>query len=246
MQQFFLPETVLEIGRLEALSDEISRQLVRVLRVRGGEQVRLIDAKNRPFLAQLVPKGRRVSAEVIEQISEVRETPFEIRLFMARIKKERFEWMLQKCTELGVTTIHPLTTAYTTVKAPHSKENQQVRHERIIQEAAEQSERHIVPVLGEMLDFNALAGHLAEVNIFAYERSDAHAPTLTQRLSELAASPSRPKSVSLLIGPEGGFSPEEAEAAVVMGFLPTSLGARVLRAETAAVLGVGMIAQMLA
>jgi len=245
MQQFFLSAQRLAVGQRVDLPEDISYQLIRVLRIRGGERVRLVDEVGCPFLAQLATKGKRVQAEVLKALDEVREPATAVRLFLARIKKERFEWALQKCTELGVTEIYPLTTAYTTAKAPHSEENQQQRYERILREAAEQSERHTVPQLMPTVRFEELSAHLAEVNLLAYERSEASSPALASRLSELHRTGDRPRSVSLLIGPEGGFSDEEAEAAVAMGFLPISLGARILRAETAAMLGVGMIAQLL-
>lgn len=234
MQQFFI-ETPLKTGDVVTLSEEISQQLLRVLRYRGGEHVRLIDVDETPYLAAITVRAKRAEATVTKRLEEVREVCAPLRLALARIKRDKWEWALQKACELGVSAIVPLESARVNEK-PFSP-NRIVRFHRILEEAAEQSERHVVPALEEAQDLVTVLTHKAQVVVLAERHEDS--PRLEAVLADF--SPARP--VLLIVGPEGGFTEEEFQAMEASGAHFASLGPRILRAETAALLAVGMTAQ---
>lgn len=242
MQQFFLPEP-LALGQQVVFPAEMENQLRRVLRVRGGEMVRIVDGKGIPFLARLTVNKKRVTAQCVERLQEKRELSIPLILAAARIKKEKWEWMLQKATELGVTVILPLITERVNEVEPTP--TRLVRWKRILQEAAEQCERHRIPTLQDSLSLPALLSRLRETNdrqaIVLAERHEEKAPLLSDVLTRV--DPKKP--VMLLVGPEGGFSPDEFSQMADAGLLFAGLGSRILRAETASILSVGMVAQWL-
>lgn len=242
MQQFFI-SAPLAVGGHVIFPADIERQLRRVLRVRGGETVRLIDAEGMPFLARLVLKKNGVEADCVEALQERRELSTPIILAPARIKKEKWEWMLQKATELGVSEIWPLLTERVNESEPTP--NRLVREHRILQEAAEQCERHRIPCVRETLSLEKLLTVVRQRDDFfaivLAERQEEKAPPLSEVLDSVAPG----KTIVLIIGPEGGFSSNEFARFAEEGVAFAGLGPRILRAETAAILSVGMAAQLL-
>lgn len=236
MQQFFVREP-LATDSIISFPEETEHQLLRVLRVRGGETVRLVDPNGIPFLATLEVTKKHVTAHCYEALEEKRELPHPLLLALARIKREKWEWALQKATELGVNAILPMETERVNEVAPTG--NRRVRWERILQEAAEQCERHRIPTLEASLSLAEILAMPDVEKIVLAERSEEKAPTLERVLENVA-----PKgSILLLVGPEGGFSPQEFVAMEAAGVHFANLGPRILRAETAAMLAVGITAQ---
>lgn len=242
MQQFFLSER-LAVGQQVTFPAETERQLRQVLRVRGGESVRLVDTEGKAFLAHLTVSRKSVGAECVVVLKEKRELDSPLILAPARIKKEKWEWLLQKATELGVTAIQPLVTDRVNEAEPTP--NRLIRWRRILQEAAEQCERHRIPLLQETLTLDALLTLLREspdqYGIVLAERQEEKAPSLSEVLKQVAPG----RTIVLVVGPEGGFSPDEFARFADSGLPFASLGPRILRAETAAILSAGMTAQWL-
>lgn len=258
MQQFFIaPAWFSDHGISKAmppaqapllpLPGELNHQLVRVLRIRGGEQVRLADGQGRIYLAQLQKTGNRVKARLLSMFAKEEGLGLPLCLCQAKIRKERWEWMLQKACELGVNRIIPVETEYTNQKWQLTDHLRQ-RQEAILREAAEQSERFTIPVLEEECRLDDLTPSSEELCLFPCERSEGQTRSLfdwacsqdPQKLKE-----PHPKGVRLLIGPEGGFSPEEKENLLQRGWKAVSLGRRILRAETAAIYSTGLVREIL-
>lgn len=242
MQQFFIAD-LLTVGKQIPFPEEVERQLRQVLRVRGGEVVRLIDAQGHPFLARLAVTKKKVEAVCLEMLQETHELPTTLILAPARIKKDKWEWMLQKATELGVSAIWPLVTERVNEVEPTP--NRLIRWRRILQEAAEQCERHRLPVLRDAQTLEELLLTVEDEEnlhvIVLAERREDMAPPLGQALQEIPPG----KAILLVVGPEGGFSADEFSLLANAGWTFASLGPRILRAETAAVLSAGMAAQWL-
>lgn len=233
MQQYFVSMD-LELGERIFLDEEASYHQIRVLRAREGDLLRLVDQRERAFLGSILPfskKDKLLQVEILESLVENREFGREVVLFLALIKKDKFEWALQKATELGVTRIVPLVTEYTNHSFSRDLDRFRGRWEKIIREASEQSERHKIPMLDELLTFDELSDHLLDLNIFCYERSGEKGENLIELMQEKCDV----ESVGLVIGPEGGFSDREVAEALEIGFHMVSLGSRVLRAETAVI-----------
>lgn len=239
MQQYFL-KRVLTVGQEVELSQEIAHHLGHVLRKKEGAEIRLVDAQGQVFRATLFWQEKRLFALVCESLAENRETPAPITLFLSFIKREKWEYSLQKCTELGVTRLIAVATARSVVSLDAMKKRR-ARYEKILEEAAEQSERHKVPVLDFAADFTQLTNPRCTVNFICTERA-AGVPHLIEALQEELPLEKQMRSVSVFVGPEGGFTVEEIAQAKAMGFRSVTLGPRILRAETAASTAVALIA----
>lgn len=228
----------LDCGSKIALSDAQSRYLSRVLRMQSGDEVRLFNGCDGEFLAEIAEAGaNRVGALVRRQLKPFQASP-PIRLLFAPLKRQATDWLVEKATELGVSELRPVRTRRTVAE--------RVRVDRLAMialEAAEQCERLEVP---KVLDSVPLGAALADWDVsqpllFADEASHhatSPAPPSTRVLSELP----RTGALAVLIGPEGGFEPEERRWLHGLPFvLPVSLGPRILRAETAAIVALGLV-----
>ena len=201
------------------LEDGAARQIGLVLKMKTGEHVLLCDGKGHEAEYEILKLGKgSVGLAQIGGLHEVETEPeIQVTLYAAILKRESFEWAVQKAVECGVSRIVPLVT-HRTVK----KDVKQERLQEIAKEAVEQCGRGIIPIVEEPVSFaDALAdAKQNEVNYFF----DADAGE--GKLSSAA-------SVGLFIGPEGGWDDEEIALAKKTGLVPVSLGSRVLRGETA-------------
>ena len=218
MQQYFINE-ILEINEQYPLPKEILHHLKHVLRSNDGERFRIVDANRHLYLCCLKDNN----AMILEELMEKRELPVEVTVVMSLIKNERFDFALQKLTELGVYQILPFKAQRSIVKIK-DEEAKLERYRKIVTEASEQSLRLAVPKIPEIVDMKKLANYKSLGNYLAYEKMpDSHLP-----YGEL------PSSITVVIGPEGGFTDDEVEKFEALGFVPVALGKRILRAETAA------------
>lgn len=216
MQQYFI-DTVLKENELVNLRDDIIYHLTKVLRC-TNEEFRVVDSNHKVFLCALENK----MARVIKKLDENNELDCDITAIIALIKSDKFELTLQKLCELGVKRIIPYNAKRSVVKE-NKPEKKLERYQKILMEASEQSHRNIIPTIEKAIDFKDLKNYMSEINLLAYEKEDVKSK------SELKA-----KSVTFIIGPEGGFTSEEVQKITELGFKSISLGKRILRAETAA------------
>jgi 16S rRNA (uracil1498-N3)-methyltransferase len=174
--------------------------------------------------------------EAVAKRPSPNEPAIQLTLYQALMKRDKFEWVLQKGTEIGVTHFVPLVTQRSLVQDIDIKESKQLRWQKILTEAAEQSGRGCIPTLHPPQTLaEALAAHPAQRGLIAWEEAEG----LTIRGA--LAGGERPSQISLFIGPEGGFAAEEVAAAQVAGIQAITLGKRILRAETAALVASALI-----
>ena len=219
MQQYFYADN-LHVNEEILLSEDILFHLQKVLRKDHNYMFRIADAQGKIFLAHLTDQKH---ALIEEELDEDNELPQKITVILSLIKQDKFEWAIQKLTELGVSRIVPYIAERTQI-VPEGKKKWE-RFRKILQEAAEQSHRNRIPELCDPVKEKDLVHFLSDVNLLAYEKED----------TKLTAVEIREGSVSLLIGPEGGFTENETVRFKELGFRSLSLGKRILRAETAAV-----------
>lgn len=200
---------------------------VRVVRLRVGEEVELFDDRGNAARGVVAALERERAVITAGEPLPSRESPLAMHLAMAVIQLEKFELVLQKATELGVRSFLPLVTDRVELR-PERYANKRERWEKIVFEAVKQSGRSVVPRIEEPLEFADLLQRPGAKILFD---ADAAADP-AERLAE----------VTLLIGPEGGWSEEELLAARQHGCLFQRLGPRRLRAETAAIAGAAVIA----
>jgi 16S rRNA (uracil1498-N3)-methyltransferase len=234
MQQYFFHHPI-HIGETLALDKESSFHQLTVLRAVQGNRFRLADQQGNLYLAQLVVKNNQGFAEILEKIDEVNEMDINVTIIQALIKGDRWDYFLQKATECGVTRIVPFIGERNVVRYdPDTDAKKLERWRKIVQEAAEQSRRNIVPEIAAPITFKDLANYLSAANYVAYEL-EANSD------HQLKNIPALQDSISVLIGSEGGFSPREIEQFTAIGFVPVGLGKRILRAETAAIVALTLI-----
>jgi len=230
MHRFFLPPDAFR-GDVVHFPPDIARQLRVVLRLQPGQEVMALDGQGRAFRVELVEVGKqRAVGRIRERLAATGEPAGELILCPAISKGERFEWVLQKGVELGVTTFQPIITQRTLRRSPGP--GRWDRWRRIIREAAEQSGRGRLPSL---LDPIPLPQALAQARGLAL-MPWVNAQTPARRALADAAWP-----VTLFIGPEGGFAAEEAALAADAGVQLITLGPRILRTETAAIVAVTLV-----
>jgi 16S rRNA (uracil1498-N3)-methyltransferase len=192
-----------------------------VLRLEPGNMVVLTDGRGAEATAEIGSLDKKSAVlTIVERSARALEPEKKVTLYMSYIRREHFELVLQKATEIGVTTIVPLITART-VKAGYAPE----RLEKIIREACEQSGRTYMPTLAEPMAFSVAVAQCPSEHGVLFHVSQT-----------IATAASLPKDAHLFIGPEGGFTDEEVTTAQIAGLQIHSLGALTLRAETAAII----------
>ena len=221
------------------ITGELLDHLRASLRVRTGERIWTGDERRRRYLIEVTHVDRRaLQGHVVEQRTGPAPATPRLLLGQALLKGERMDWTIQKATELGVAAIIPLVSSHTVVRPKHARaDSQQERWQRIAIEAAQQSERWDVPAVGSpcgVSEFFAKPDP-AVLKLILSERGSG----LSLRSVSLPSAPAH--TIALAIGPEGGWRDEELDQAGVNGFLAVTLGARILRAETAALAALSIL-----
>lgn len=232
MHRFFIPQEGFSSSRVLIQGDQ-AHQITRVLRMAVGDQVIVLDNRGYEYLTQIEEiSGNQIKGSIIEINQNTTEPFVDVTLFVSPLKRENFELILQKCTEIGVKRFCP-TICDHTVLIPANWETRVDRWSRIIIEAAEQSHRGIIPVLLPPMTFrDAVSASLRNHYVFiASEKEQTN--YLVDFLGSIIST--NPPKIAIFIGPEGGFSKEEFLLADSCHMIPITLGKRILRAETAAI-----------
>ncbi len=237
MHRFFIPSQIINQAGV-VLPQEVSRQIARVLRLEVGSQVVVLDGSGDEYtlnLVQVIPDA--VVGKITKKEVSQGEPRTHVHMFLALTQRERFEWMLQKCTEIGVVSFTPLFTTRSLVQRTTEVEGKFIRWQKIIQEAAEQSHRGKLPQLNQTLTYSEFVKQPLEGSttglFFWEEEGNNELKTVLKSVKN--------NEINLVIGPEGGFTHEEAIAASGAGYISVSLGKRILRVETAAMIAAGLV-----
>lgn len=215
------------------LEEGPSHHLAKVLRMQEGRELILFNGDGAEYPALITQVGKKAVTVTLQEKHNIdRESSLEIELAIGVSRGERFDWVLQKATELGVTRIVPLMTERTEVKISGDRlEKIRDRWQQILISACEQCQRNRLPQLSDPVALpNWLEAVTSDVRFVLHHRD-------TQSLPQAA----RPVSVSLLIGPEGGLSDGEIVLAKQAGFDALTLGPRVLRTETAPIAAITLV-----
>lgn len=224
MQEYFIEHPV-AVGDIIELPEDKAHHAFNVLRLHH-ETVRLV-YDGTAYFAEVYREGKRGLAKILSEDPNINELPADVTLCMALIRREKFELVLQKATELGISRIVPFVSSRCVAKDRQERaEKVMARRKAIVVEAAEQCKRNRIPELVEPVKLSELPRFRSDVNLAAYEKARASALRLKDVLPA--------SSVTVVIGPEGGFSEAEIEELSQNGFQPVTLGNRILRAETAA------------
>jgi 16S rRNA (uracil1498-N3)-methyltransferase len=226
-------------GHSAELHGHSADHLGRVLRAQRGQEYELSDGASvwlaRVAQIALAKSGHsRIDFELIEPVA-VPRPDLTLKLLLSLIKFDRFEWCLEKATELGAAEVTPLLAARSDRPLTAAAVKRAARWEKILLESAQQSRRLRPPILHKAIRPSRAFGESTEtVKLLLSERPEAR--PMRERLQE-----TRGNSVALAVGPEGGWTDEEWEAAHAAGFLDVSLGETILRTETAAIAAAAVI-----
>jgi 16S rRNA (uracil1498-N3)-methyltransferase len=229
-----------------ALRGDAAEHLGRVLRAEAGQLYELSDGHS-VWLARiervaLSKRGEsRIDFALVEPVAS-REPSVQIDLLLSLVKFDRFEWCLEKATELGAREIVPLAAARTDKALIATAEKRRSRWAKILVESAQQSRRLRPPSIGGTVSAaKAFSQCAAGTKIFLSERREA--PSIREVLGAPASAANRgsPRVATIAIGPEGGWTAEEIAAASAAGFAEVSLGGNILRTETAVVAAMAVV-----
>lgn len=212
------------------LTPQQQHYLLRVLRLRDGDKFIAMNGMGKWWLTKLQGK----QGEIVEILEIKRELPVSITLMMALPKGNGFDEVIRCCTELGVTSIAPVLSDRSLLNPSPQKLE---RWRRIASESAEQSERAVIPTILEPVAFKtAINENTASHSYICEARGDY--PHLKQVINNANTA----REIIIAIGPEGGWTDQELEIAVKSGFVAISLGCRILRAVTAPIVAISLIA----
>lgn len=236
--RFYYPEPM-RPGQIITLPTGTDHHATRVLRLKRGDKVILFNGKGGEFSGLIHRIDKSGSMVVLSQFHEIeRESPLSISLVQAVCATEKMDWIIQKSVELGVSCIQPVTANRSVVRLTEERANRRLLHwQQVAIAACEQCGRNRIP---ELLPLRTLPDWLSQQyedrskntkNKLAYHF--LLSASANERLSEFPA-PAMDSSLTLLVGPEGGFTEEEEKAAFSAGFVSIYLGQRTLRTESAA------------
>lgn len=231
--RIYTPQPLLSTETVE-LSGQTRHYLARVLRLSVGDSVILFDGDGREYPGEIIEvQSKRIIARLGESRPAGNESPLKITLVQAISRGERMDYSLQKATELGVSCIQPLVSQRVEVRLDEKRKAKRLQHWKgVVISACEQSGRAVVP---EVLQPCLLDEWLAVADT---SKSLVLDPTAKMRLSEFSEGH---KNVSVLVGPEGGFTEIELEHVKAKGVTPLSLGPRILRTETAGPVAIAVL-----
>ena len=233
---FFRPEE--RDGQYVYITGTVAHHMLNVLRFQVGQDIILCDGACTDYNARLElinMKPAGLKFVLVSSNPSNTETSLPIVLYQGLVKGDKMEWIIEKCTELGVSRIIPVCTSRAVIKI-NALSKKTERYARIAESAAAQSMRGIVPEVSQPFNFAQALEMCSseEIILVAHEKEVSH--TLKSILPNIP-----PRPVVLWVGPEGGFDDSEVQALIEKGAFPICLGPRILRTETAGIVALAQI-----
>lgn len=239
MSHRFFVDVPLAVGQVANI-DCLAPQLSSVLRLKPGDDIVLLDGSGLEYPALIQTLSPKYAAALVVSVQACRsEAAVPLILYQCSLKQDKFEWVLQKATELGVARIAPVISTRSIVRPAEALLKKYGRWRTILREAAEQSRRGRIPVLDAPLGWEQAVQTLQGTGFVAWEEAGA-AQGLGEAVENCQWSIANGQ-LSMAVGPEGGLTAAEVQMAQNAGWQMVSLGPRVLRAETAALAALTVI-----
>ncbi|WP_444887538.1 16S rRNA (uracil(1498)-N(3))-methyltransferase [Microbulbifer sp. JMSA008] len=237
--RIFSQQALAGVSQIE-LDEGASRHLVKVLRLGAGHPMTLFDGLGGEYSAELLATGKRAQVGVGAFREDNRQSPLALTLAIGISRGDRFDWVIQKATELGVAAIQPLFSERCEVKLSGERLQKKLGHWRQIAiSACEQCERNLLPEIAEPVKLPHYLQTSAQQGAPQTKLVLHHRTELDLRRWE--ADNGKPDSALLMVGPEGGLSQAEIDLALGQGFMPLRLGPRVMRTETAPIAALSVL-----
>ena len=213
------------------LEKSSTHHLLKVLRKKEGDEIILFDGKGNSCLGVISSLNKsQLELEIIELFDKTLRSGIKISLGQSLIKSDPLNFIIQKATELGVASFYPLITDRSVIKLKMTK-NRALKWSLIARGACEQCGENWLPIIESPMKLDKWAeGEKSKIKIVLY-------PHATNKISDLDYK----DSVSLAIGPEGDFTEYEVDSLIEKGFIPVTIGQRILRAETAAISAISSV-----
>jgi len=236
LNRFFIDKKSIFDDKVFIKDPEQVYQIQRVLRFKIGDQIILLDNSGSEYLVSLEKIDKEIEGHIFQKQKNQNEPKVKITLLQALLKHDKFEQVLKFGTSLGLNGFIPIVTERSIVR--EVSKNKMVRYQKIIKEAAEQSGRGLLPKLKNLMTFKEALDFFKNRNglkLIAWEKEKKRKIPFFENKIKKA------KKIYLLIGPEGGLTPQENSLAKKVGFLPFSLGKLILRAEIAGLVASSLI-----
>ncbi|MET3574724.1 16S rRNA (uracil(1498)-N(3))-methyltransferase [Bhargavaea ullalensis] len=233
MQRYFLEEAF-QSGNTALIAGEDARHIEKVMRMQIGDRVIAVSA-GEAFECEIISLGSdAVTVRKSGGALPGNEMPVQVTIAAGLPKGDKLDLIVQKGTELGMHALIPVAAERSIVRWDKQKSEKKIgRLQKIAKEAAEQSHRSVVPEIGGMLDLEGLIARSAEYDLLLMADEESAKDRSGRPIAGLMENVYHGQKVLAVFGPEGGISREEAEKLRRAGFIPASLGPRILRAETA-------------
>jgi 16S rRNA (uracil1498-N3)-methyltransferase len=240
MNRFFVSEANIQ-GSQVVLDQQQAHQIRNVLRLRPGDRVIVLDDQGRQYDVVLtVTERNKATGRIVQKQPADTEPQVQITLYQSLLARDKFEWVLQKCTEIGVAKFVPVLTQRSLIRhQSRTSADRLNRWCRIITEAAEQCGRGLIPKLEPPVEFETAMSRLDAFDRCLVPTTQKQGTTVREALRH--GSSALPETIALFVGPEGGFSEQELQLAQDKGARAVSLGQRILRTETAAIVAASLI-----
>lgn len=238
MNRFFVHPNQIEGQIIRIVRKEDVHHIKTVLRLRAGDRIEVSDGVQWEYegiLGQQEPEGLKV--EIVNRKAFSREPKVYITLFQGIPKQGKMDFVIQKAVELGVSEVVPVFMARTVIADKGNFGKKLVRYEMIAEEAAAQCGRGIIPFIRQAIPFRKIPEALDPDSLVLFLYENETNTTIKEVLRKL---PAAPKRIALIVGPEGGFDPDEANRLKEQGIPCVTLGKTILRTETAGLAALAM------
>lgn len=228
MQRYFIEESCIQ-GLDIHIDTYNHKHMKKVMRYHNGDQVICILPNHHTYIYEIIDIDQGLLHQE-KEIIENHELDVDVTLIYGLPKNDKFEFVLQKATELGVKRIVPFLSKRSIIKTNQDAfQKKQERYLRILKEASEQSYRQMIPELTSLIKIQDISNYLSDVNLVAYEEMSKQ----NEHKAFYQALHQNYQTITIIVGPEGGFEQSEIDFMKTLGIQECSLGKRILRSETA-------------
>lgn len=230
MNRFFVENDKITENKILITDKENIKHMSNVLRLQPNDLIEVSDGEKYEYVAQIMKVSKdNIECNIIESSAFIREPLRKVFLYQGIPKQSKMEYIIQKCVELGIYEVIPVFTERTVIHDKGNFNKKIERWQKISEEAAKQSKRGIIPKVHDSINFDEMLYKFKDIDLllFLYENEEKIS------IKDVLKSWKKNETIALIIGPEGGFSEEEAERLRSLGAQFASLGKRILRTETA-------------
>ena len=216
------------------LSNDDSYHIIKVMRMNKSDSIEII-YNEKLYICEIEELNNPIKARIIEEKDDYNELGVKVIICQALVNEQKMDLILQKSTELGMSEFYPCKMRNCVIKENEKSNKKILRWQKICQEASEQSKRNIIPIVHDIVDIKGLCKINGDLKILCTVNSS------TQNIKKVLSSSKKCDTIIIVIGPEGGFKEDEEKILMENGYIPSSLGKRVLRTETASISILSMI-----